>query len=234
MKSELQDHLSMVLPETWEHEYRVVHAIPSTLRGAPAKALVLFADLLDLSKKSIFDAGCGNGRNAVYLATRGCKVTAVDFSEAALAETRRRAKKDAVEGNVSVERVDLSAATPYANDTFDIVLDSYTFCHFLEESLSDSFWREMGRIVRPDGFLMSISFSVEDSYYHQFRSKDEKIVTDPSNGVSKRLYEEGELKRFFARLFRVEYFAKFEFPDVVHEQTYIRVVFVSILRPQVR
>lgn len=234
MKSELQEHLSMVLPETWEREYRVVRAIPSTLRGSPAKALVLFADLLELSRKRIFDAGCGNGRNTVYLAKKDCEVTAVDFSEAALAETQRRAKESGVEHNVSVEKVDLSAATHYLNQTFDIILDSYTFCHFLEQTLADSFWKEMSRIVRSDGHLISISFSVEDSYYEQFRPRKEKIVTDPSNGISKRLYEEKELKDFFSHLFRIEYFTKFEFPDEVHGRTFTRSVFVSILRPQGR
>jgi len=223
--------ITMVPKETWEQEYSVFHAIPSSLRTEPAKALVLFADLLNLKNKRVMDAGCGNGRNAVYLANRGCEVTAVDFAEAALTETQRRADTAGVKNRVSVDKVDLSAMLPYASNSFDFVLDAYTFCHFLNEALATAFWTEMRRIAGPDGYLMSISFSVDDSYYARLRSGDgSKIVFDPTNRISKRLYEETELKGFFSRLFRIEYFVKFEFEDSVHGQSFKRVVFASILR----
>ena len=225
----------MVPREAWEQEYSVFHAIPSSLRNEPAKALVLFAELLDIEKKRVLEAGCGNGRNAVYLAKRGCEVTAVDFAEAALAETRKRANEAGVNDMVSVERVDLSAVVPFVSDSFDFVLDAYTFCHFLDKALATAFWTEMGRVARPDGRLMSIAFSTDDSYYAQFRSGNgDKIVSDPTNRISKRLYEEMELKDFFCRLFRIEYFTKFEFEDLVHGRSFKRVVFTSVLRPHGR
>jgi cyclopropane fatty-acyl-phospholipid synthase-like methyltransferase len=222
---------TMVPKETWEQEYSVFQAIPSSLRAEPAKALVLFADLLNLNNKRVLDAGCGNGRNAVYLAKRGCVVTAADFAEAARTETQKRANASGVQNRISVEKVDLSAVVPYISNSFDFVLDAYTFCHFLDEPLGTDFWTEMKRVVRPDGYLMSVSFSTEDSYYAQFRPRDgNKIVFDPTNLISKRLYEETELKAFFSRFFRIEYFAKFEFEDLVHGRNFRRVVFTSILR----
>ena len=43
------------------------------------------------------DVGCGSGRDAVHLAKRGWRVTAVDFSEEALATARRRATEQGAE-----------------------------------------------------------------------------------------------------------------------------------------
>jgi SAM-dependent methyltransferase len=43
------------------------------------------------------DVGCGSGRDAVYLAKRGWRVTAVDFVENALARAERRAAEEGVE-----------------------------------------------------------------------------------------------------------------------------------------
>jgi SAM-dependent methyltransferase len=43
------------------------------------------------------DVGCGSGRDAVHLAKRGWRVTAVDFVDAALEQARRRAAEENVE-----------------------------------------------------------------------------------------------------------------------------------------
>ena len=43
------------------------------------------------------DVGCGSGRDAVYLAKRGWRVTGVDAVEKALADARRRATEEGVE-----------------------------------------------------------------------------------------------------------------------------------------
>jgi SAM-dependent methyltransferase len=43
------------------------------------------------------DVGCGSGRDAVYLAGRGWRVTGVEFIDRALASTRQRAANEGVE-----------------------------------------------------------------------------------------------------------------------------------------
>ena len=43
------------------------------------------------------DVGCGTGRDAVYLATRGWQVTAVDISATAIARARQRAAQERAE-----------------------------------------------------------------------------------------------------------------------------------------
>jgi SAM-dependent methyltransferase len=43
------------------------------------------------------DVGCGSGRDAVYLAKRGWRVTAIDFVDKALASARQRAAEERVD-----------------------------------------------------------------------------------------------------------------------------------------
>jgi SAM-dependent methyltransferase len=82
--------------EIWDREYRQIRSIPSSTRRVPSKALLLLEQLLDLNKaRIVLDAGCGNGRNAVYLAAKGCNVVAVDFSSAALATVKADASRRA-------------------------------------------------------------------------------------------------------------------------------------------
>jgi len=53
----------------------------------------VFLDVADRINGSILDAGCGTGENALYFASRGQKVTGIDF----LAEPIRLAEQKAVE-----------------------------------------------------------------------------------------------------------------------------------------
>src|SRR5436305_7785093 len=62
--------------------------------GRPQKA---FLDVADRITGSVLDAGCGTGENALYLASRGQKVTGIDF----LAEPISRAKRKAAERGVT-------------------------------------------------------------------------------------------------------------------------------------
>jgi SAM-dependent methyltransferase len=225
----------MVSKESWEQEFTIKRAIPSSTRTEPTKALVLFSEILNLSSPMrVLDAGAGNGRNAIYLATRGCDVAAVDFSEFAVEETRRRAIKAGVTQRVSVVRHFINGSFPFPEEAFDFALDSYVFCHFLNEEAGHRFWSDMARVTKRDGHLLSIVFSTEDDYYSRFLkdSPDGSLVYDPANGIWKRLYTEVGIKSFFASHFDITYFAKFEFFDVVLGQTYRRVVLTSVLKKQ--
>jgi 2-polyprenyl-3-methyl-5-hydroxy-6-metoxy-1,4-benzoquinol methylase len=46
-----------------------------------------------LAPGRVLELGCGHGRNATYLASRGCSVDAVDFSAQAIGWARKRAKR---------------------------------------------------------------------------------------------------------------------------------------------
>lgn len=71
------------------------HAAAELLFGAePNRFLV--AEVAGLPSGHALDLGCGAGRNAVWLAERGWRVTGVDFSEVAIAKARRLAESRGV------------------------------------------------------------------------------------------------------------------------------------------
>jgi ubiquinone/menaquinone biosynthesis C-methylase UbiE len=223
----------IVPQEFWELEFSQKHVIPSSTRTEPAKALLLFSEILNLgSNMKVLDAGSGNGRNTVYLAKRGCEVTAVDFSEFALNETKRRVNEAGVSQKVSIVRHSLVDPLPFSRDYFDFGVDSYVFCHFLRDETALRFWREMARVTKRGGYMLSIVFSTQDEYDARLRrdASGEPIVCDPTNGIWKRLYSEEEIKTFFSSQFELTYFSKFEFFDIVQGENYRRVLFVSVLR----
>jgi 2-polyprenyl-3-methyl-5-hydroxy-6-metoxy-1,4-benzoquinol methylase len=78
-------------------------------------------ELADLEPGTALDLACGEGRNALWLASRGWRVTGIDFSQVAL----DRAASLAAERGITVrfERADLLTWTP--SERFDLVVVSY-------------------------------------------------------------------------------------------------------------
>lgn len=67
------------------------------------------------------DLGCGSGGNAVWLAERGWKVTAVDFSEVAIEKARMRAAERGVEVEFAVSDV----TTYQPRGPYDLITSFY-------------------------------------------------------------------------------------------------------------
>ena len=88
--------------------------------AAPNRFLV--AEVEGLPPGRALDLACGEGRNAIWLAERGWKVTAVDFSRVAVERARRIAAERGVE--VDFLQADLLAYEP-AGRAFDLVAVFY-------------------------------------------------------------------------------------------------------------
>ena len=101
----------------WDRRWtdKLLHA-----HGEPSSVVL---DALDgLAPGRALDLGCGNGRHAMWLAERGWRVTAVDFSTEALRQARERAAAIGVE--VDWVEADLAAYEP-DRQAFDLVLVAY-------------------------------------------------------------------------------------------------------------
>ena len=72
--------------EDWDRRYAEAESLWSR---KPNRVLVAEVGALPLGRA--LDLACGEGQNAVWLAERGWLVTAVDYSQVAIAKARRRA-----------------------------------------------------------------------------------------------------------------------------------------------
>lgn len=101
----------------------------------------------------VLDAGCGMGRNIVYLLKAGFDVFGVDRSADAIAAVKKLARaigNTTPEGNFQVGSVDL---LPFEAASFDLVISSAVL-HFAEnqghfEAMLTSMWR----VLKPGGYL---------------------------------------------------------------------------------
>ena len=86
----------------------------------------LTAELAELPPGVALDAGCGHGAETLWLAARGWRVTAVDFSETALAHARSTAERAGAEvaGRIDWVEGDLGTWEP-EQDHYDLVACLY-------------------------------------------------------------------------------------------------------------
>ena len=80
-------------------------------------------ELADLEPGTAVDLAAGEGRNAVWLARRGWRVAAVDFSQVGLDKARRLAIDHGVADRVEIVRAD--ALTYQPAEPVDLVVISY-------------------------------------------------------------------------------------------------------------
>jgi SAM-dependent methyltransferase len=126
----------------WAGEERV-HA--ST---APSRFLV--AEVADLRPGTALDLACGAGRNAVWLAGQGWRVTAVDFSGVALRMARSLAAERAVD--VKWIEADVVAWTPPAR-AYELVCVFYLQLPASERPIALA---RAAAGVRPGGTLLVV------------------------------------------------------------------------------
>ena len=130
--------------------------------------IYLFDQLLKgrfVSGMRVLDAGCGTGRNLVYLLRSGYEVFGVDESAEAIAQTRRLAAALAPHlpaDNFQVEAVERMS---FANTGFDVVLSSAVLHFARDEEQWSLMVKEMWRVLKPGGIFfarLASTIGIED------------------------------------------------------------------------
>ena len=130
--------------EFWESHWQ--DADVSKMTAEPNPHLV--REVRGLTPGTALDAGCGEGAEAIWLASRGWRVTGADISSAALARAAERAA--AASAPVQWVEADLSVWEP--GRLFDLVTTHYA--HPAIPQLA--FYRRISDWVSPGGTLLIV------------------------------------------------------------------------------
>jgi SAM-dependent methyltransferase len=123
--------------------------------GRPQKQ---FIDVADQITSSVLDAGCGTGDNALFFASRGQKVTGIDFLE----EPIQRAKRKGAERALSVTFLVKDATTLKSwEERFDSVIDCGLF-HVFSDGDRRKYVEGLATVLNPGGRLFLLCFSDEE------------------------------------------------------------------------
>jgi SAM-dependent methyltransferase len=102
------------------------------------------------------DVGCGSGADAVYLAKRGWRVTAVDAVEKALARARERAAEEGVE--VDWIRGDVTSLGGLALEPGFNLLYDFGCLHGLSDSRRRGVAAGLTELAAPGAMLLVLAF----------------------------------------------------------------------------
>jgi SAM-dependent methyltransferase len=139
--------------------------------GRPNGRLV--AEVADLTPGQALDVGCGEGADAIWLAARGWKVTAIDVSAVAVGRAREAAER----AGATVEWVCGDALqSPFPARSFDLVSMQYPA---LPKSAGEDAVETLLDTVRPGGMLVAVYHDLDDEHREQMKSRG----IDPSDYV---------------------------------------------------
>jgi SAM-dependent methyltransferase len=143
--------------ELWDARYREGDQIWS---GNPN--VILVREAAGLEPGRALDLGCGEGADAVWLARRGWRVTAVDISGVALERAARHAAREGVAERIDWQRHDL--ATSFPDGVFDLV--SAQFLHSHGDLPREKVLRAAAAAVAPGGVLLVVGHAGSPPWEH--------------------------------------------------------------------
>lgn len=168
---------------------RLAHQI----QGAePTPAMFLTQQLHRLPKGKALDVAAGSGRNALYLASQGFQIDAIDRDEQALAQLAAMAKQRNLP-HLTVHTVDLERATAerpeFPKQEYDVIVVFFYLHRALFPALIES--------LKPNGVLIYETFTIDNHVRHHHPRRSEFCLahnellrlTSPLRVLS---YDEGE------------------------------------------
>lgn len=135
---------------------------------------------LDFTKKvmnyceagsSILDVGCGDGRDSLYFAQNGLKVTAIDFSEKAIERVH------ALGAPIDARAMD-TTRMDFPDASFDVVY-AHLSLHYFDDTMTTEVFANIHRMLKPRGHFFVRCKSTEDPYYGQGERVGEHMFLHP-------------------------------------------------------
>lgn len=133
-------------------------------------------------EKKVLDIGCGEGKDAVYMAQQGYDVSAFDLTENGIRKTLALADRRNVHIHAYVDDIN----TFSSEDQFDIIYSTGTVQYLFEEN-KKAFFEKIEKITKPNG-IVYINVFVEKSF----------LELPPDWDIEEKMWKSGELFTYFA------------------------------------
>jgi ubiquinone/menaquinone biosynthesis C-methylase UbiE len=152
--------------------------------------------LIKSKHKTLLDLGCGTGRDSLYFANKGLKVTAADWSQSGLDQLQKLAEKRKI-SNLEVTQQDISKLSLNPN-SFDVIY-AHLSLHYFDDKTTKLIFNKLHSVLKRGGLLFVKCKSTDDMLYGQGRKIEENI------------YErENHVRHFFNKDYMTALLSKFQ------------------------
>lgn len=155
---------------------------------------------------NVLDAGCGNGRNLIYLAENyGAKGIGFDISQTAI----NQAKVAAATLPLKFVAQPMQQKIPAEDQSVDVVLDVMA-SHCLKEAEREEYLHELNRVMKPGAWMFIKTFLWEGDQHAKRMSEmypggEPYSYIHPRLGVFEHVWTEDRLMEFLGRIGEVEF-----------------------------
>ena len=144
-------------------------------------------DLLEIAGKNpaelkVLDIGCGEGKDAVYMAQQGCDVSAFDITQSGIRKTKLLAEKRGVKINAFVADINDFEIS----DKFDIVYSTGTIQYLFSDRI-EAFFEKIKDMVNVGGYV----------YFNVFVDKP-FLELPPDWDKEEKMWKTGQLFSYLA------------------------------------
>ncbi|WP_371168882.1 class I SAM-dependent methyltransferase [Aliiroseovarius sp. 2305UL8-7] len=163
------------------YNYDALYSETPDALGAPTDVFVRFFNQFDRDNACILDVGCGQGRDALFIARLGHRVVGVDLSPHGIQDLEAAAQKE----NLDITGIvaDLTGYAP--GDTYDVILIDRTL-HMLTRAARQDLLARLLDHVEPNGWVL---IADEASNIVDF----EQVISDHSATWTTKYGERGYL-----------------------------------------
>jgi methyl halide transferase len=157
--------------------------------GVPSQELIRVLDTEKIAPCRAIELGCGTGTNAIYLASRGFDVTALDLSAAAIVQSQKKAAEAGA--NVRFLEADVCRLN-FELEPFDFIFDRGCY-HSVRGIDIAGFLQTMRRLSRPGTRFLLLAGNANEQ------------------GQGPPRVHEHEIRIDFEKLFAIQFLREFRF-----------------------
>lgn len=152
----------------------------------------------DRSAVKVLDLGCGTGTVSWYCAREGFTVFGIDGSATGVRRAQERFAREGLKGEFRVGDI---TELPYADGSFDAVIDGFAMAANDRESHA-AILKEVRRVLKPGGLFYSIFPDVDTTGYGSGVTLDRYVQKNLTVGPFAQegtiyFFDEDEIKRQF-------------------------------------